>query len=87
MISHAILVAEVHPSFPLPPGTCYVEDFMCNGTESSLSQCSYSPPTSPECHMGNHSAAVVCREGITAGYWIVPPSSSYQLHILISSVY
>ena len=36
---------------------------MCNGTEEySLTQCSYNPITSQECFVGNHSAAVVCRQ-------------------------
>ena len=40
---------------------------MCNGTESSISQCSYNHHISPECYVGSHSAAVACREGKTVG--------------------
>ena len=62
----AIIVGEVHPSFPFPLRSRYlVQDVMCNGTESSISQCGYNPHISPECYVGNHSAAVACREGIT----------------------
>ena len=64
----ATIVGEVHPSFPLPLRSIYLaQDVMCNGTESSISQCSYNPPTSPECNVGNHSAAVVCTQGIMTG--------------------
>ena len=59
------IVGEVHPSFPLPPRSRYLaQDVMCNGTESSISQCSYNLDISPECNVGNHSAAVVCTQGI-----------------------
>ena len=34
---------------------------MCDGSESSISQCSYNPLASPECY----SAAVTCTEGTT----------------------
>ena len=37
---------------------------MCNGTENSLSQCGYNHSISPVCFAGNHSAAVICRQGI-----------------------
>ena len=59
-------VGEVFsPRFPLnfTGSTNYVaQDVMCNGTEFSVSQCSYSPPTSA-CYMGNRAAGVTCREG------------------------
>ena len=59
------IVGEVYPSIPLPPRSRYLaQDLMCNGTESSISQCRYNPP-GPECYVGNHSAAVACREGNT----------------------
>ena len=62
MIMHT--VGEVHPSFHLFPSSSYLgQELACNGTEHSFSQCGYSPPTSPECFVGNHSAAVVCRQG------------------------
>ena len=57
-------VGEVDPSFHLFPSTNYLaQELMCNGTEYSLSQCDYNPPTNPECFVGNRSAAVICREG------------------------
>ena len=64
MIMHT--VGEVHPSFHLFPSSSYfAQEVMCNGTEEySLTQCGYNPSTSPECFVGNHSAAVVCRQGI-----------------------
>ena len=58
------IVGEVYPSFHLFPSSNYLaQDLMCNGTEDLLSECDYNPPTSPECFVGNHSAAVVCRQG------------------------
>ena len=57
-------VGEVYPSFHLFSSSSYLgQALMCNGTEYSLNQCDYNPPTSPECFVGNHSAAVVCRQG------------------------
>ena len=74
--ANAIIVGEVHPSFPLPLRSRYLaQDVMCNGTESSISQCSYNPP-SPECYVGNHSAAVVCTQGMIV---LFLPSSQYTL--------
>ena len=78
--ANAILVGEVHPGFPLPPRTRYIaQNVACNGTESSLTECNYSPPTDPECYVGNRSAAVVCREGACGSVSYSSPPSS-RLH-------
>ena len=63
---NATTVGEVHPSFSLPPRARYLgQELMCSGTELSISQCRYNPPTNPECYVGNRSAAVICRQGNT----------------------
>ena len=57
------IVGVVYPSFPLHPSLQYfAQEVTCTGTEYSITQCDYNPPTSPECSNGNHAAAVVCRQ-------------------------
>ena len=47
---------------PVSPNASYVaQDVMCNGTEFSIAQCPFSPPT-PACYEGNHGAGIICRE-------------------------
>ena len=66
--NYATIVGDVYPSLPLPLSSHYlVQDIACNGTESSISQCSYDPRVRSECHVGSHSAAVACRLGKTGG--------------------
>ena len=68
LLNHMCLfsVGEVFtPQFPLnfTGSRNYVaQDVMCNGTESYVSECAYSPPT-PACYEGNRAAGVTCREG------------------------
>ena len=59
-------VGEVYPSYHLFPSSSYLaQEFMCNGTENLFSQCGYNRSISPGCFTpGNHSAAVICRQGI-----------------------
>ena len=87
--TNTTVVGEVYPSFSLPPRSRYIaQDIICNGTESSISQCSYNPP-SPECYVGNHSAAVVCRQGTTV--WEILSHSCYIAaclgYVLFSEIY
>ena len=69
MKSSFFAVGEVYsPSFPLNYTSIgavnYVaQDVMCNGTEYSVSQCDFSPPSSA-CYEGNRAAGVICREGV-----------------------
>ena len=57
-------VGEVYPSLPLFPNEMYAaQEPMCNGTEYTVTECGYNPPTSPLCYEGNRSAVVTCREG------------------------
>ena len=79
MHNNATVVGEVHPSFSLPLRSRYlVQDVMCIGTESSISQCGYNPSTSPECYVGNHSAAVACRRGMIFVV-VIPDARFYQV--------
>jgi hypothetical protein len=59
-------VGEVFsPPFPLNstgPINYVGQGVMCNGTEHSISQCSFSPPSSI-CYDGNRAAGVTCRQG------------------------
>ena len=60
---HTHAVGEVSQSFHrFPSSEYFAQNLMCNGSEYSITQCPYSPP-SQECNVGNHSAAVVCRPG------------------------
>ena len=83
-LANAILVGEVHdPGFLLPPRTRYVaQDVACNGIESPVTGCSYSPPTDPECYVGNPSAAVVCREGVAV--WVIAHPPPGYMHVSLT---
>ena len=53
---------EALVGLPLSSNATFVaQDVMCNGTEFSVAQCPFNPPT-PACYVGNHGAGVICRE-------------------------
>ena len=53
------------------------QDVMCNGTEYSVGQCPFSPPT-PICYDGNRAAGVTCREGEHSRYLMLPYRTGIQ---------
>lgn len=74
-------VGEVFtPLFPLnfTGSRNYIaQDVMCNGTEYSVGQCPFSPPT-PICYDGNRAAGVTCREGEHSRYLMLPYRTGIQ---------